>query len=78
MQGWVVSVSFPLLAAHLQLTMDSVILGISVVWPQGGDRAPSASPRGDLEPDRRGKPAGVIAWSPGRLRRTRLGGGGTG
>lgn len=44
LQGWLVSLSFPLLAAHLQLTMDSVILGISVVWPQGGDRAPSASP----------------------------------
>lgn len=31
MQGWVVSVSFQFLAAHLQQTMDSIILGISLV-----------------------------------------------
>lgn len=60
---WVVGISFPLLAALFQLTMDSVIRGTSLVWPPGGDRAPSARSTAGSQ-TRRGKPAGAITWSP--------------
>lgn len=60
---WVVGISFALLAALFQLTMDSVIRGTSLVRPPGGDRAPSARFTAGSQ-TRRGKPAGGITWSP--------------
>lgn len=54
--------AFPSLPPLLSLTLDSVILGTSLVLPQGGDRALSASSTaGSLTCW--GKLAGDITWS---------------